>query len=67
MVLIQLSQSISFEIQSLDSWIDILFIMSFIYPSGATNSLSVSTGSVDYNSHFLGANGLREDGVVSEV
>ena len=66
MELIQNLQTIAFELQSLDSSLNILFTI-FICLSGATNSLSVSTILVDCNSHFLGANGLREDGVVSEV
>lgn len=67
MELIQNLQTIAFELQSLDSSLNILFTITFICLSGATNSLSVSTILVDCNSHFLGANGLREDGVVSEV
>ena len=67
MELIQHLQNITFELQSLDSSLNILFTITFICLSGATNSLSVSAILVDCNSHFLGANGLREDGVVSEV
>ena len=67
MELTQHLQSIAFELQSLDSWLNILFILSFIGPSGATKFLSVLTISVDCSSHFFETNGLPEDVVVSEV
>ena len=66
MELIQHLQNIAFELQSLDSWLNILLTMSFIGLSGATNFLSVLTISVDCSSHFFRTNGLPEDVVVSE-
>ena len=50
MELIQHLQNIAFEQQSLDSSLNILFTITFICLSGATNSLSVSTILVDCNS-----------------